>query len=243
MGGRMNPPSPTPNEDCQKRWLYGILDPFHERGVTLMIKQILFDCGGVLVELNFRQLMEEISGSAELADAFISRLWSPGSPWLRYDSGELNTAQVVEAAMKEYLPQEFHSALEAFVSRWLDVLPPMAGMEELVDQIQAHGLGCYVLSNFSEGFQQMPAKTPVLQKMDGMVISYETHLLKPDPEAYYNALNRYGLKAAETLFVDDNAHNVDAAIACGLEGYHFTTPDAFRTYLHDAGILSRETER
>ncbi len=207
-----------------------------------MIKQILFDCGGVLVELNFRQLMEEISGSKELADAFISRLWSPGSPWLRYDSGELNTQQV-EIALKAYLPQEFHNALEAFVSRWLDVLPPMAGMEELVDQIQAQGLGCYVLSNFSEGFQQMPAKTPVLQKMDGMVISYETHLLKPDPAAYYNALNLYGLKAEETLFVDDNAHNVDAAIACGLAGYHFITADAFRAYLYNAGILPKETDQ
>lgn len=206
-----------------------------------MIKQILFDCGGVLVELNFRQLMEEISGNKELADAFISRLWSPGSPWLRYDSGELNTTQV-EAAMKEYLPQEFHNTLEAFLSRWLDVLPPMAGMEELVDELKAQGLGCYVLSNFSEGFQQMPAKTPVLQKMDGMVISYETHLLKPDPEAYYNALNTFGLKAEETLFVDDNAHNVDAAIACGLAGYHFTTADLFRRYLQNAGLLPENRE-
>lgn len=206
-----------------------------------MIKQILFDCGGVLVELNFRQLMEEISGNKELADAFISRLWSPGSPWLRYDSGELNTTQV-EAAMKEYLPQEFHNTLEAFLSRWLDVLPPMAGMEELVDELKAQGLGCYVLSNFSEGFQQMPAKTPVLQKMDGMVISYETHLLKPDPEAYYNALNTFGLKAEGTLFVDDNAHNVDAAIACGLAGYHFITADLFRRYLQNAGLLPENRE-
>jgi len=201
-----------------------------------MIRNILFDCGGVLAELNFRELMAEISGSQEAAEAFISRLWNPDSPWLRYDSGELNTQQV-EAALKEYLPQEFHSRMEAFVSRWLEALPPMAGMEEIVDELKAQGLGCYVLSNFSEGFKQMPAQAPVLQKMDGLVISYETHLLKPDPEAYYNALNTYGLKAEETLFVDDNLYNVDAAIACGLAGYHFTTPAAFRTYLLQKGIL------
>ena len=204
-----------------------------------MIKQILFDCGGVLAELNFRSLMEQISGSPEAADAFIGRLWNPDSPWLRYDSGELNTAQV-EAALKDYMPKEFHHALEAFVARWLEALPPMAGMEEIVDEIKARGLGCYVLSNFSEGFRKMPAQLPVLGKMDGLVISYETHLMKPDPAAFYNALNLCDLKAEETLFVDDNLYNVDAAIACGLAGYHFTTPEAFRTYLVEMGILAAE---
>ena len=204
-----------------------------------MIKQILFDCGGVLAELNFRSLMEEISGSKEAADAFIRRLWNDDSPWLRYDSGELNTQQV-EIALKEYLPAQFHNWMEAFVKRWLEALPPMAGMDEIVDELKSKGLGCYVLSNFSEGFKQMPAQLPVLAKMDGLVISYETHLLKPDPEAFYNALNLCNLKAEETLFVDDNLYNVEAAIACGLGGYHFTTPDAFRTYLLERGILEAD---
>lgn len=201
-----------------------------------MIKQILFDCGGVLAELNFRSIMEEICGEKAIADYFISRLWSPDSPWLKYDSGELNTQQVCDA-IKAYMPRAYHSYLEAFVERWLEALPPMAGMEEIVDEIKEQGLGCYVLSNFSEGFKQMPAKTPMLQKMNGMVISYETHLLKPDPAAFYNALNTYGLKAEETLFVDDNASNVEAAIACGLAGYHFATADAFRQYLQNAGLI------
>ena len=204
-----------------------------------MIKQILFDCGGVLAELNFRALMEEISGSKEAADAFIARLWNADSPWLRYDSGELNTVQV-EAALQDYMPQEFHKAMEAFVERWLEALPPMEGMEEIVDELKTRGLKCYVLSNFSEGFQKMPAQLPVLAQMDGLVISYETHLMKPDPEAFYNALKLCGLKAEETLFVDDNLYNVDAAIACGLEGYHFTTPDAFQTYLLERGILEAD---
>ena len=204
-----------------------------------MIKQILFDCGGVLAELNFRSLMEEISGSKEAADAFIGRLWNQDSPWLKYDSGELNTVQV-EAALKEYMPKEFHKPLEAFVARWLEALPPMAGMEEIVDAIKAQGLGCYILSNFSEGFQKMPAQLPVLSRMDGLVISYQTHLMKPDPAAFFNALNLCGIQAEETLFVDDNAYNVDAAIGCGLAGYHFTTAEAFRAYLQETGILPAE---
>ena len=148
-----------------------------------MIKQFLFDCGAVLVELNFRQLVEEITGSKTVAEDFIRLLWSADSPWLRYDRGDLNTAQVREALL-EYMPSQYREATEAFVSRWLEALPPMDGMEELVGQIKEKGYPCYLLSNFSEGFRLMPERTPVLSKMDGMVISYEIHMLKPDPAIF-----------------------------------------------------------
>ena len=201
-----------------------------------MIKQILFDCGGVLVELNFRDLMRQICGSEEIADLFIRKLWSPDSPWLRYDKGELNTQQV-KVELKNYMPAQYHSYMEAFVNRWLEALPPMAGMEEIVDAIKERGYPCYLLSNFSEGFQLMPERTPVLQKLDGMVISYQIQMLKPDPEIYLYTAQKLGFVPEETLFVDDNLHNVEAAAAVGMESYQFTTPEAFRAYLQESGIL------
>ena len=100
-----------------------------------MIKQILFDCGGVLVKLQFRELMLEISGNEETADSFISHLWRPGSPWLRYDKGELNDREVA-AELKSFMPEELCCYLDAFVGRWLDALPIMEGMEEIVEELQ-----------------------------------------------------------------------------------------------------------
>ena len=201
-----------------------------------MIKQILFDCGGVLVELNFRQLMEKISGSKEITDYFIEKLWSPDSPWLRYDKGELNTQQVM-VELKAFMPEQYHAYLEEFVDRWLEALPPMAGMEEIVDDIRKRGYLCYLLSNFSEGFARMPERTPVLRKLDGMIISYQIHMLKPDPEIFHYTAGNFGFDPKETLFVDDNLHNVEAATAVGMESYLFTTPAAFRAYLQEKGII------
>ena len=201
-----------------------------------MIKQFLFDCGAVLVELNFRQLVEEITGSKTVAEDFIRLLWSADSPWLRYDRGDLNTAQVREALLG-YMPSQYHEATEAFVSRWLEALPPMAGMEELVGESTEKGYPCYLLSNFSEGFRLMPERTPVLSKMDGMVISYEIHMLKPDPAIFRYTLEKFGIQAEETIFVDDNLHNVEAARELGIVSYQFTTPERFRNYLQEQGIL------
>lgn len=201
-----------------------------------MIKQILFDCGGVLVELNFRSLIEEISGSSDIAEDFIRRLWHPDSPWLLHDSGELNASEV-RLALLDYMPAAYRTYILKFTDSWLDALPPMKGMDEIVGELKDCGYPCYLLSNFSECFQQMPERAPVLQKMDGMVISYEVHMIKPDPEIFRYTLSKFGLKAEETLFVDDNVHNVESARTLGLEAYQFTTIQAFRAYLQKRGIL------
>ena len=106
-----------------------------------MIKQFLFDCGAVLVELNFRQLVEEITGSKTQTEEFIRLLWSADSPWLRFDSGDLNTAQVREA-LRDFMPPQYRAATEAFTHRWLEALPPMAGMDELVGELKEKGYPC-----------------------------------------------------------------------------------------------------
>lgn len=201
-----------------------------------MIKQVLFDCGGVLVELKFREFIKELSGSDEVADYFKSNLWSDRSPWLRYDKGELNSQEVV-AEMKKFIPAEYHGYLEAFLERWTDALPPMPGMEEIVDQLQAKGYRCYLLSNFAERFEEMPAKIPVLRKLDGMVISYRAHLLKPDAEAFRYTAERLGFSLEETLFVDDSDYNIEACEKLGMTGHLFTTPAAFKADLVARGIL------
>jgi hypothetical protein len=57
------------------------------QGEITMIKNILFDCAGVLTHMNFRGMMLELSGSEEIADLFVTHLWQPGSnnpsafPW------------------------------------------------------------------------------------------------------------------------------------------------------------------
>ncbi len=201
-----------------------------------MIKQILFDCGGVFVELKFREMMKELSGSDAVADYFVNNIWTAGSPWLLYDKGELNSQEVV-VELKKFLPEEYCGYLDAFMEHWLDALPEMAGMEEIVDELQAKGYGCYLLSNFAERFEEMPAKIPVLRKLDGMVISYQIHMLKPDPAIFTYTAEKLGFLPEETLFVDDGAMNVEGCEKAGMQGYLFTTPAAFKATLQERGIL------
>lgn len=201
-----------------------------------MIKHILFDCAGVLTEMNFRGLMLKISGSEQIADDLVSNLWAPGSPWHLYDKGELDSRQVVEQ-LRSFMPRQLHPHLEKLVETLLDAFPPMDGMEELVDALHERGYRCYLLSNFPERFAELPQRTPVLRKLDGMVVSYQIHMLKPDPAIFLRAAEILNIPPEETIFIDDILPNAEGAKRAGMEAYHFTSPADFKAYLQKQGIL------
>ena len=201
-----------------------------------MIKNILFDCAGVLTQMNFHSMMLELSGSQEIAYCFVSNLWTPGSPWHLYDKGELNSQQIVDELVK-FLPAQLHPYLPTIIENFPEMFPPMDGMEELVDELHENGLRCYLLSNFPERFADMPSRTPVLQKLDGMVISYQIHMLKPDPAIFRRTAEILDLNTWETIFIDDSLPNVEGAKKAGMESYHFTSPADLKAHFHQLGIL------
>ena len=102
-----------------------------------MIKQILFDCGGVLAQMRLRDVMLKISGSEDVADYFIRNIWSKGSPWLRFDKGEISILEVV-VELKKFMPEICPTYVEEIVNNWFDGLPVMDGMEEIVDDTMAN---------------------------------------------------------------------------------------------------------
>ena len=61
--------------------------------------------------------------------------------------------------------------------------------------------------------------------MDGMVISYEVHSLKPDHTIYRHILDKYDLKPKESIFFDDRAENIEAARELGMEAVQITSED------------------
>ena len=68
-----------------------------------MIKQILFDCGGVFVDVRYRELFEEITGDPAFAADIMQRFWAEGSPWHLYDRGDYKKSEI-SGLMREFLP-------------------------------------------------------------------------------------------------------------------------------------------
>ena len=71
--------------------------------------------------------------------------------------------------------------------------------------------------------------------LDGIVVSGEEMTMKPRPEMYRILLDRYGLKAEECVFIDDNPRNAEGAEAVGIRGIIFRDAAQLRAEL--SGLL------
>ena len=69
--------------------------------------------------------------------------------------------------------------------------------------------------------------------LDGKVVSYEIHQVKPDEAIYLELLNRFGLKAEECVFFDDREENTDTAQRLGIKSYTVLSREHLNKMLDD----------
>lgn len=184
-----------------------------------MIRNILFDMGNVLIRFDRKLFLDRL----EICDAdkeVLLREVFASVDWTHMDRGTKAEATALES-MKLRLPQRLHAAAEELVFHWDEPLLPIDGMYELVEELKAKGYGIYLLSNASVRQHDYWSRIPANRFFDGTLISADERVLKPQPEIYHLCMERFGLKAEESFFIDDMAHNVEGALFCGLSGAVF----------------------
>ncbi|MBQ6987897.1 MAG: HAD family phosphatase [Alistipes sp.] len=195
------------------------------------MKNIVFDFGGVLVDWNPHHLYDKYFGSREKAEWFLNNIclysWN-----LQMDGGK-PFAEGVAELQAEY--PEWSEAIAIYHTRWIEMMNgEIEGMVSVVKRLKAAGYGVYGLTNWSaETFPMVRDTYPVFQEFDGIVVSGEEHLLKPDAAIYRCLLERYDLQAEESLFVDDNADNVAGARNVGMKAIQFTSAVELERELKD----------
>ena len=136
------------------------------------------------------------------------------------------------------LPEHLHGVVEGLCAKWTSHMPPVPGMEAVVEEIKAAGRGLYLLSNFNKRLRNELHLAPSLLLFDGLVISGEIGLVKPNADIYEYLLATYKLNPAECIFVDDRQDNLDAGEQAGIKGYLFDgDAEKLRTYLKKEGII------
>jgi 2-haloacid dehalogenase len=114
-------------------------------------------------------------------------------------------------------------------------------MHELVAELDAAGVPLFAITNFShEWWPPFRAREAALfDRFRDVVVSGAEKLVKPDAAIYRLALARFGLRAEEAVFIDDNEANVAGAAAVGMTALHFTGEGKLRRELSDLGLLDR----
>ena len=200
-----------------------------------MIRNILFDMGNVLLYFD-RQLFLNRLNVTEAEKQLLLRRVFLSTEWVQMDRGTLDEPQA-EARMRADLPEHLHSAVHELVSKWDEPILPIPGMYELVEELKAKGYGIYLLSNASHRQHEYWKKVTVEKLFDGTIISADEGVMKPGAEYFLRALKRFGLKAEECFFVDDQSANVEGAAYCGIPGAVFHgDAELLRGQMKAAGI-------
>ena len=178
------------------------------------VSNIVFDLGGVVFARDPRKFEPEFI-------KFFSYILLPKMPkfWEDYDRGIVSYDEVI-ASLAEYNSCDKELA-ESNLRRSILTQEPITATAQLIAELKQAKYKLYVLSNMSLEFIEFLRKQDVYCNFDGEVVSCEEHVVKPEPEIYRRLIERYGLNAKETLFIDDRKENVEAAIAMGWQGFHF----------------------
>jgi len=187
-----------------------------------MIRNIVFDVGMVLVAFNWREVMAEVGCSPEeieiIGDVMVN------SPfWNELDRGVMDEEDVI-SQMIDKLPgledkarafwNNVHLTIEAF---------PYA--KDWVKGLHDAGYHTYLLTNYPRSLYRNTAEScfTFLPFIDDALVSSHEKLTKPDKAIYERLLEKFELKAEETVFIDDRMENIRGAESVGIRGIHFTT--------------------
>lgn len=184
-----------------------------------MIKNIIFDFGGVLLDWNPRYLYKSYFNNDEEMEHFLADICN--CEWnIRQDAGRPFAEAVKELQAK--FP-EYAEAIQMYDDDWEKMLKcELPGSIDLLKELKSMGYGIYGLTNWSaEKIGYAFANYSFFSLFDGIVVSGVEKVVKPDRKIYEILLERYSLKPGECVFIDDNQDNVDMAKVLGINAIRF----------------------
>ncbi len=189
-----------------------------------MIRNIIFDLGGVLVDFKPQNYLSHIGLNKEEVE-FFTKLVFYGKEWREYNSSKINSKQTEEKLIKEY--SEYANIITKIFSK-LDynyILFEMKDTAEYLKELKAKGYNIYILSDLNEDSFKYNKQFDFFNYVSGGVYSFEVGTTKPNRNNYETLLKKYNLLPEESIFIDDNIDNVNMANELGINGIQFVALD------------------
>jgi 2-haloacid dehalogenase len=197
---------------------------------------IVFDLGGVLMDWSPYYLYCNRMGLDRLSvDRFLKEVDFSG--WNKEQDRGCSFAEATTELSARF--PEYSEMIHAYDERYLDsVGGAIRPVVDILGKLKGAGYILYVLSNWpAEKFALVRPQFPFFEWFDGMVISGDVGLIKPEKAIFELLLERISRPADECLFIDDHIANINTARSLGFQTIQFQSSEQLEAELERMGIL------
>jgi len=185
--------------------------------------KFLFDLGGVFFDWDPHHFYKDIFDTEDESKYFLTEVCS--DEWnIKQDAG-----RTIEEAESELIPKfpHYEREIKMYYKNHRKMIRGIFNLSiNVLEKLKKQNYECYVLSNWSaETFAGMIDDYPFLKLFDGLLISGEDKLMKPNMAIYELAINRFNLMPQKTVFIDDKLENIEAAKIIHLNTIHLVDPN------------------
>ena len=199
------------------------------------IKNIIFDFGGVVMDWNPRYFFKDYFNDDEKMEFFLKNIAT--DEWNAEQDRGRTLAEGTEIQVAKF-PQ-WEKELRAYYDNWTTMLrSDIPKNVEVLRKLEHSNYELFGLTNWSaETFPYALENYDFFKIFDGnIVVSGTEKVIKPDPKIWEVLLERYHIKADESVFIDDNAKNIEVAKALGFITIHITPETDLEKELKDLGL-------
>lgn len=204
-----------------------------------IIKNIIFDLGGVILDLSVDTTLQAFADLANINKVEVQRIFMAAPGFELYEKGAMTDHEFRSFVRQIYSVNATDEQLDACWNAMLLGLP-MVKLQLLTRLMKSYNV--VLLSNTNNihltyiNSNILPAVAKVNSLDSFFHQSYYSHLMgmrKPDAEIFERVIDENKFVAAETLFFDDNIQNIAGAASIGIQTVHVSTPDLILDYFHE----------
>ncbi len=182
-----------------------------------MIKNLIFDVGGVLLDYRWKEMLMDYGLDEKNAIRVGTQMFNdPDRTWDVFDLGTRSDSEIADIFCKKYPDDE--EAIRWFIRHGEYMHVPRPKVWKKVHELKEKGYKIYILSNYPKTlFKKHTEYADFMDDIDGLMVSYMIHEAKPDEKIYKALCDKYDLDKSESIFFDDRAENVAGAVEFGIK--------------------------
>ena len=186
-----------------------------------MIKNIIFDLGGVIFDYNPKSYIKEFGYDNKTTELLFKEVFW-GKEWMELATKPTGTFKEIKNDIKTRIPEYSKQIDELESGNWKSILTIKKDEEQFFKEIKSKGFKVYILSDLSkESYEYDINLSDIFQIADGATYSFEVGSNKPNTNNFTTLLTKYDLIPNESIFIDDNPNNIKTANELGIHGIVF----------------------